>query len=218
MRSFAGRTIVSMAEVNEYKKKTGVSPTLYPIDQETKQQYFEILNEVLSELQAGLQAENNELENIRASKNALEIEDLAERKRMTDLYAKFKRLLDDSDLLILPRATLIDINERLAISPEIHHLNDDQFRAIKEFVKLGKPVLFCMGPTNEPGETFDGETESIDAVESMLRELGFHLPRQTVLFNVEANAFAEKTGAAAVGGIASRGPCAQVCSRAGNLG
>src|SRR5262249_40018944 len=58
----------------------------------------------------------------------------------------------------------------------------------------GKPVLFCLGPSNERGPSFDPSSAGPDVLEGMLDQLGIKLPKQTVLFDVEAKSFGERRG------------------------
>jgi len=57
-------------------------------------------------------------------------------------------------------------------------------------MKAGKPVLFCLGPGNERGESFDSPK---DTLAELLTSLGLELPNQTILYNVEADALADKS-------------------------
>ena len=75
----------------------------------------------------------------------LNVEDLAELHRITDVKAKMSKVLSDTDLLIVPRLTLVNIPRGLAVPSRVHQLDPLQLDAIKEFMKAGKPVLFCPG-------------------------------------------------------------------------
>ena len=54
------------------------------------------------------------------------------------------RALEDCDLLILPRITIVDPTQGFVLPSSIHNLDPDQLDAIKEFLKSGKllPVHF----------------------------------------------------------------------------
>ncbi len=104
-------------------------------------------------------------------------------------------MLADCDLLIVPRMTLFNVARGDRISTGIYKLDDGQINAIRDFMRDGKPVLFCLGPTNEPAGRADPFESGGDRLESILTDLGFRLPKQTVLFNVETKSFGERRGA-----------------------
>ncbi len=140
-------------------------------------------------------AEKKELAVVVNEQKGLNIENLDEQRRITDLTAKMNRLLADVDLLIVPRMTFLDIPRRDIILNRAHKLDDAQLHAIKDFMKAGKPVLFCLGPSNEPSRDAQmPDFSGPDPLEGMLGELGFKLPKQTILFNVETKSFAERRG------------------------
>src|SRR5207248_9597050 len=59
----------------------------------------------------------------------------------------------------------------------------------------GKPVLFLLGPANEPKRDLEmPDFAGPDPLEGMLADLGFKMPKQTILFNVETKSFAERRG------------------------
>ncbi|HEV3257786.1 MAG TPA: hypothetical protein VG013_12950 [Gemmataceae bacterium] len=125
----------------------------------------------------------------------VEGESLAERRRISDLRAKTNRMLADCDLLILPRHTLINVAQGEGIPSWLHSLAQAQVEAIKDFLKAGKPVLFCFGPVNDaPTRSQPPPELAPDKLESLVDELGIKLARQTVLFNVESKAFAQRRG------------------------
>jgi hypothetical protein len=75
----------------------------------------------------------------------------------------------------------------------IHRLSDIQVECIKEFMEAGKPVLACFGPTNEPPELgLPPDTAGKDNLESLLGELGIRFGKQTILFNADSKAFADR--------------------------
>ena len=123
-------------------------------------------------------------------KSKLQVDQLAEKRRFADLEAKAKAMLADVDLLIVPRITLIDVPQGEVIPNRVHKLEAAQLNAVKAFLKQGKPVLFLLGPANDPRPTpdFGGG----DALEPMLGELGFYLPKQAILFDAEKREFNER--------------------------
>ncbi len=145
----------------------------------------------------GLKQEQGDLATVKNEQKDLKIDNLKEQKRITDLGAKMNRLLADVDLLIVPRMTFLDIPRRDIILNRAHKLDGAQIGAIKEFMKAGKPVLFLLGPSNDPKrdmEMPDLASGGVDSLEMALAELGFKLPKQTILFNVETKSFAERRG------------------------
>jgi hypothetical protein len=121
-------------------------------------------------------------------------ESLSEKRRISDLRAKFNRMLADADLLILPRMTLLNVMRGDAIANWLHGLDPAQLLAVKDFMKAGKPVLFCLGPANESPNRPPPPGQGPDGLEPMLAELGIQMPPQTILFNVETKSFAEQRG------------------------
>src|SRR5262249_11965634 len=101
---------------------------------------------------AALNATQEEREKTAKDKENLRInrDSLIEQKRLTDLKAKLDRVLADCDLLIIPRATLFNITVGERIANRAHQVDAAQIDAIKDFLKAGKPVLACLGPTNDP--------------------------------------------------------------------
>jgi hypothetical protein len=79
------------------------------------------------------------------------------------------------------------------IPNQVHRLDESQAAAIRDFLKTGKPIFACFGPTNTPpGERMMPEGAGPDEVEKDLTQLGIRFGKQTVLFNVESKAFAER--------------------------
>src|SRR5262249_54582907 len=141
-----------------------------------------VLEYNLGRLEPKLDKVNKELKD-------LKIDDLEEKKRIADVRVKLNRVLADADMLILPRVTFVDIPDGIYIDNEIHGLNESQFEAVRDFLKAGKPILFCLGPSNSAGEFPRGA--GTDLVEKSLEELGFKLPKQTILFTSEVEAYAQ---------------------------
>jgi hypothetical protein len=122
-------------------------------------------------------------------KGKLRVENLAEKRRFTDMEAKAKAMLADVDLLIVPRLTAVDIPKGEVYPNRIHRLETGQFNAVKAFLKQGKPVLFLLGPANDPRPMPDFGGGGADGLEPLLGELGFYLPKQTILYNMEMRDF-----------------------------
>lgn len=126
-------------------------------------------------------------------KAGLSVENLQEQRRISDLKAKAERMLADCDLLILPRMTLFNVARGEAIPNQVYRIDDTQVAAVREFLKAGKPVLACFGPSNEPAGRAD-PAAGPDGLENLFADLGIRLAKQTVLFNVESKSFAERRG------------------------
>jgi hypothetical protein len=127
-------------------------------------------------------------------KKGLSADTLAEQRRISDLRAKTSRLLADCDLLIVPRMTLFNVARGERIPNRVYQLDQSQVEAVRDFLKAGKPVLFCFGPTNEPAGQMDQFNIPNDKLEDDLAQLGIKLGKQTILFNVESKSFAERRG------------------------
>ena len=152
----------------------------------------EYVREYIDELEAfeqELAAARKKLAKTTDEQSKLRVDNLAEQRRITDVRDKMKRLLADVDMLVVPRATLFNLLRGDRIGGRVYALEDSQIEAIKDFMKAGKPVLFCLGPMNEPGETPDSESQ--DSLEKMLASFNITMPNQTVLFNSEGEAMAE---------------------------
>lgn len=122
-----------------------------------------------------------------------------EDRRITDVRTKLRRTLADCDLLIIPRHTLINTASRQAIDSSIYRMSAEQVDVVKEFMKAGKPVLACLGPTNSAdGAPNDGQP--LDDFERLLADRGVELGRQTVLFDVESKGFASRQAGNLLGG------------------
>jgi hypothetical protein len=144
-----------------------------------------------------LEQQREERDGVVKQRSGLNVESLAEQRRIADLKAKTDRILADCDLLIVPRMTLFNVARGEAIPNRVYRLDDAQVAGIKDFLKAGKPVLACFGPINEsPNRMMGADPFSAgpDKLEDALAEMGIKMGRQTVLFNVESKSFAERRG------------------------
>jgi uncharacterized coiled-coil protein SlyX len=149
----------------------------------------------------GLKQDDQARSELLAERKTLNVENVEELRRFSDLRAKMNLLLADADLLIVPRFTLLSVPQRLVIPNRALRLEEEQLQAIKDFMKAGKPVLFCLGPANEPPDRRDpSDFLNPDRLEPMLEELGFRLPKQTVLFQAETKSFAERRSGLLIAG------------------
>src|SRR5262249_20535739 len=143
-----------------------------------------------------------ELEKTREKLKTLKVENLEEQKRISDVKEKLTRLLADCDLLVVPRVTLLDLAKKELVPNRVHRFNDAQFAALQEFLKKGKPVMFLLGPPNEPKRAFDISDLEPDQVEQARDEMGFKIPPQTVIFDSELKSFAQRRGSFLIAGVA----------------
>lgn len=195
--------LVDRSRVEAVEKKTGRKIRTLPITSAIRTQFVkQSLETPLALHQLSLQRERSERDALAKDQKGLNVEDLSEQRRITDLRAKLNRMLADCDMLILPRLTLLNVARGDRISNGIYKLDDAQINAIQDFMRAGKPVLFCLGPINDPPGQFNPFEAGTDRLENMLTELGFKLPKQTVLFNVETKSFGERRGALLILGSA----------------
>ncbi len=94
------------------------------------------------------------------------------------------------------------------IPARLYRLDDPQVEAVKDFLKKGKPVLACFGPVNEPeeGARRPGDDDKPDGLESLLGKLGIKFGKQTVLFDSEVEAFADRRSGLEVAGTTAQVP------------
>jgi hypothetical protein len=161
----------------------------------TRRRQIDIFEDQLLTTRANLAKAKDDQSKALQDKERLSVnrDSLIEQKRLTDLKAKLERQLADCDLLIVPRMTLINVTVGDGISSRLHRLDQAQVDAIKDFMKAGKPVLACFGPTNEPsGARRPIDPQGPDGLEELLGQLGIQFGKQAVLFNAESKSFAER--------------------------
>jgi hypothetical protein len=167
-----------------------------PFTEELRRQQIAVRQPQAVILELELNSAREERSALATEKAGLSVESLAEQRRITDLKAKTERMLAECDLLVIPRLTLLNVARGDLIPNRVYRLDDAQVAAIKDFLKAGKPVLAMLGPPNEPRERamMDPQAGGPDKLEDLFGELGFSLPKQAVLFNVESKSFAERRG------------------------
>ncbi|MBX7102863.1 MAG: hypothetical protein K1X57_02200 [Gemmataceae bacterium] len=120
-------------------------------------------------------------------------ERLAEQRRQTDTAAKFRKLLADCDMVILPRMTVRNAVTGEVIPAWLHRLDDGQTLALRDFMAAGKPVFGLFGPVNEPtSERRRPGPRGPDGIEVLFNQLGVVFGGQTILFNSELKAFSQR--------------------------
>jgi hypothetical protein len=162
-----------------------------------------ITQAALENIDKALPTYRQRLDETKDEKKTLNVPALEEQQRMTDVKAKMERLLADCDLLLVPRMTLRNLAEDFENIPNrLYKLDEPQVEAIKSFLKSGKPLLACFGPTNtspEEGPGRPGDNEA-DGLEKLLAELGVKFGKETVLFDAEVEALADSRAGAELGG------------------
>lgn len=118
-------------------------------------------------------------------------------RRVSDVRAKLARLLEDVDLLIVPRYTVVNVTIGRGIGPNLHTLDKKQVEVVREFMKAGKPVLACLGPVSGPG---GADPAAIDGFEKLMRDRGIELGRETIVYDGERKAFAAARGGSQLAG------------------
>src|SRR5262249_23622030 len=151
------------------KKSKGRVPATTPITEEFRVAAVKFFAEEVESSNAELESVHKKLAKSQEEQSKLPVENLAEQRRISDVRAKFTRLLANVDLLVVPRFTLVNLIEGQAIPADIHALNSAHIDAIKDFMKAGKPVLFLLGPpVNARGD--DLEEAPNDSLENLLAE------------------------------------------------
>jgi hypothetical protein len=175
-----------------------------------KEEYIQILRQNIAIWKLRRDAMNKDKEEALAEKKALNVGDLAEQRRLSDLKAKLDRKLADCDLLILPRMTIFNAARRERIQNQLHQLDKAQVDAIRDFLKRGKPVLACFGPPtdmdNMPQDFMHGRS---DGLEEVLQQLGLRFERDTILYTSEIKSYGERRGPLVILGLQSEVPPAK---------
>jgi hypothetical protein len=158
---------------------------------ELRKQQLAYARKGLAQLEEMLAERKVDLEEAGQDRQRLDLESITESRRLTDVDAKLQRVLDDCDVLLVPRLTRLASG--VPITTELHDLEKGQAAAIRTFLRSGKPVLAAFGPLNGDGAD-DLPRDSEDALEPLLAELGVRLNKQMVLFSADSRAFVERRG------------------------
>lgn len=194
-----GRQGVTLRAQIESLKKSGIQHKLIDVDEDDREHRKNVYRQNLDVMRHLLKNNSEERDKLKEERKTLKAENLAEKRRLGDIETKTKSMLDNVDLLIVPRITILNAPLGHVIGNRAHRLDPAQLKALKTFIKEGKPVLFLLGPTNLPRESPD-PGDANDQLEKMLGELGFKLPRQTILYNIEAKEYNERK----LGGVFAR--------------
>jgi hypothetical protein len=184
--------LVTKAVVEAEEKRVKQQIPTDPLKEEHRRSVVRLMETRLIPLELSLNSERKERDATEKEMKGLNVEDLVEKRRISDVKAKFDRTLADTDLLIVQRLTLLNVVKGQGIPNRLYRLDPTQIEAIKGFIKAGKPVLFCLSPTNEPPRRADPDSLGGDALESMVSQLGFRLSKQTVLYNAEVKSFGQR--------------------------
>lgn len=173
-----------------------------PIDENNEGEFLVALAAGLKKQQARTQEQIAEMDRDKAAaeaklKAAFADERPIQDRRMTDIKAKFAKLLADVDLLVVPRLTVINVTIGAAVPGSLHTMSKEQAEVVKDFMKSGRPVLACVGPLSGRGGF---ESAAVDDFERLLGDRGIDLGRQTVLFDGEAKAFSARRAGNQLGG------------------
>jgi hypothetical protein len=182
---------VSRKELEAFRKAQGRLPFTKNITEDYRVEVLKRLGEDLEEMDADIASSNRKLAKASEEQRKLPVENLAEQRRITDVRAKFSRVLADVDLLVVPRATLLNVLQGSTIPARYYPMDAAHIEAIKDYMKSGKPVLFCLGPMMNEPENPTPYDVSKDSLENLLSAFQVQMPNQAVLFGSEGEALAE---------------------------
>jgi hypothetical protein len=186
------RVFMTLRSSVEKNKKSLGQAKVVGVDEEKRLRMVAQSKSIVDRLKHALDSSREEQSQLIEKKGKLQVDSLAEKRRITDLETKANAMLANVDLLIVPRLTAVSIPQGEVYTNRIHRLEAGQFKAVKAFLKQGKPVLFLLGPANDPRPTPDFGGGGPDALEPMLGELGFYLPKQIILYDAEKREFNER--------------------------
>jgi hypothetical protein len=192
VQSFQGWAQITRKELEEFRKAQGRIPPTAKITEDYKTKEIAEWVEIIDALESEMTLKKERLEKTIVEKGRLRVDNLEEQRRIANVRDKFNRLLADIDMLVLPRATFINLLRREfpRIPSDVYPMHDTHIEAIKDFMKAGKPVMFLLGPMNEPGDepTID---PAKDSLEKLLTPFNVVLPNQAILFTSEGEAMEE---------------------------
>ncbi|MGL4423929.1 MAG: hypothetical protein ACRCZF_24965, partial [Gemmataceae bacterium] len=122
-------------------------------------------------------------------------ESAVDARRSTDISGKLTRMVQDCDLLIIPRMTVQDLGRRRTLPPALYNLSTEQADVVKSFLTAGKPVLGLFGPTEYGGRDVAAQVDpEKDALAPLFNRLGIEFGKQAILFDKEAEALGDDSG------------------------
>jgi len=172
--------------------KAGAKLRLIDVDNDDKENQQAAWSARLSLAKNLVAKDRKERDTLLAEKQRLNVDELTEKRRISDVEAKMNRILSDVDLLVIPRITAINYPREFVIPNELHKLDEAQLRAVKEFMRRGKPVLFLLGPSIQEDSIPPRGPTGEDSLEKELAKLGLLLPKQTILFDSDLKEFEER--------------------------
>jgi hypothetical protein len=183
-----------LAEVNklivEYAEQFNPRFLLARAAESNRDQVERVFNNQLVAAREGLELAREAKATVAKDLGGLATDKVSEQRRLKDLQARLTRNVADVDLLLIPRLTFSQDGVP-RVTPGFHDLDARHAKAVREFLRAGKPVLACVGSSNFPNPPGRPPTPTQpDELEKMLAELGILFGKRTVLFNVEKRAFA----------------------------
>jgi hypothetical protein len=155
-----------------------------------------VLRQNLEQKREERDAKRAEQKKLLGEKAVMDLDRIGESRRISDVKAKLGYAVADCDVLFIPRLTRMSETGD-PIRARLFRLSREQAEAIKEFMKAGKPVFACLGPSNEPAAgrmpPEFGLPGVPDDFELALAELGFTLSKHTVLFPSDAKSFTQQS-------------------------
>jgi hypothetical protein len=195
--TFDGLRRVSRKDLEQIQKKQGRVFQTRPITEGFREAILKDLAETVEFMEKEVATDRRKLDKASEEQSKLQVDNLEEQRRIADVRVKFNRLLANIDVLVVPRFTLWDLVERRAIPADVHTWDGAHIEAIKDFMKAGKPVLFCLGPMAREG---GGPDADADSLEKLLTAFNIQLPNQAILFNTEGDALEERDERSQMGG------------------
>ena len=121
-------------------------------------------------------------------------------RKFTHQDEKLAYVLQDCDLLVVPRYTWQKVNVRWGVPNEVHQLEKAQVDAFRRYLKEGHPLLAVLGPSTEtpPSPWRRPPPPKPPLLENLLRQYGVELDKKLILFNVEAKTFSDQISSAIV--------------------
>lgn len=134
-----------------------------------------------------------------------EIEQMA---RFTRLDEKLDYVLQDCDLLVVPRYTWQKVNLQWGIPNEVYQVEEPQVDALRSYLRAGRPMLACLGPSTEmpPSPMRRPPPPKPPLFENLLRDYGVELDRKLILFEDEIASFKDRFATGTVPPLAFENP------------